>query len=327
MARLGFLMLVIFGILSNAFAGSLKFSGGISGALFKETHLRGRDSEVELTDAYLELSGGKELFGFNFSVGSILTPTVLNSVKAENRGNFGLDRENDKFGLLWGYLSLLPLSEYQIELGVLPTMVGFELPLSFLNPNITYGLVWNSQPFIYRGVRLIREVDGELRLFGEYDRGSDLNGKSGDSAFSIGLSGNYGKLSYALSYFDYSDFKNLVDFTLGCKIGRVKVFLIGDYQWLDDDKSKSAYGVALYVIPDFGSFSVPLRIEYVNDERGSNIYGFSGGAYSLTLTPTFRILSNLTFRLEYSFVKANRFRGFNGSDHKNTVSAQVFVRF
>ncbi len=67
-----------------------------------------------------------------------MTPTLIKPTKELLKGDFGV-KKNDRFGLLWGSLSLRPRKDFQVEVGVLTTMVGQELPLTTDNKNIAFG--------------------------------------------------------------------------------------------------------------------------------------------------------------------------------------------
>ena len=310
----------------------LQLNGGLSTTEFVESKAEKDESssnDLKLTDAVLELSTKDGYGGIDVAIGSLLTPTVLNSVEAKNQGNFGLNRDDhDKFGLLWGYVSASPFKNLEIDAGILPTNVGYELAPTYQNPNITFGLVWNSQPFIYKGIRATYNLNENIKIYGEYDKGNELNGNSKNHAFAVGSIGSIKDINYTVTYFDYGNYKNLVDFTLGYTYKNVQLGINGDYQWLDSNSSKKGYGIALYVIPQFGKFSIPIRTEYVKDKDDSGIYGFNNkGTYSFTLTPTYKLSEHTTIRAEYSYVKSNDDNAFNGSDHKGIASLQLSFTF
>jgi hypothetical protein len=238
---------------------NIKLSGGISATVLE---VEGNSiNDIKLTDAMIELSCGNDFGGFDIAVGSVVGQTVIGSVNNDNTAVVG-----DKYGILWGYVSATPVSGLEIDVGVLPTNVGYELAATYLNPNITYGLVWNSQPFIYKGVRATYSVTDDIQIYGEYDRGNELNGYSKDHAFAVGSIGSIGDVNYTFTYFDYENYKSLVDFTLSYKCRNVQFAVNGDYQWLNEDSSKKGYGIAFYVIPEFDRFSLPIRVEYVKDK-------------------------------------------------------------
>ncbi len=307
----------------------LKLNGGISATAFRESRTdRGTESSLKIEDLVLELSGSGNAGGFDVAVGTLLLPTVLESSQKENRGNFGLGNENDRFGLLWGYAKVKPSEKLEIDAGVLTTNVGYELPESYRNFNVTYGLVWNGQPFIYRGVRATYTVNRSLQVYGEYDRGEELNGNPKDHAFGVGAGGTLGVFYYTANYFDYGNYKNLVDISLSTECRDIKLGINGDYQWLDKESKKAGYGVALYAVPELGKFSLPVRLEYVKDRNNSGIYGFNGkGTYSVTVTPTYRLSDHAAIRTELSYVKSNYSKAFNGKSSKEILSFQISYAF
>lgn len=304
----------------------IKLSGGISNTGFNESKAEDDGSstnDIKLTDAVIDLSGGDDSGGFDIAIGSIVEPTVIGSVNNNNAAIIG-----DEYGILWGYVSATPVKGLEIDAGVLPTNVGYELAATYLNLNITYGLVWNSQPFIYKGARVTYSVTDDIQIYGEYDRGDELNGDNKNHAFAVGSIGSIGDVNYTFTYFDYGNYKNLVDFTLGYKYRNVKFAVNADYQWLDEDSSKKGYGIAFYVIPEFDKFSLPLRVEYVKDKDNSEIYGFNDkSTYSVTVTPTYKLSDHTVVRAEYSYVKSNDNDAFNGSDHKGIASIQLAYTF
>ncbi|HUO12859.1 MAG TPA: outer membrane beta-barrel protein, partial [Caulobacteraceae bacterium] len=61
----------------------------------------------------------------------------------------------DLFGAVpVGYLKIVPNSEWSIEVGQLPTLIGAESPFTYQNMNIERGLLWNQEPLISRGVQV-----------------------------------------------------------------------------------------------------------------------------------------------------------------------------
>lgn len=284
----------------GASALAVNIKGEMGTALIKELN---RASRGKITDAVVEIDGRYGCFGISGALGSLLTPTLLSSVKEELKGDFGI-RKDDRFGLLWGSLSLEPREDFEVEAGVLTTMVGQELPPTVENNNLLFGLVWNAQPFIYKGVRVYSRK-GDYLAYGEFDFGVGLNGSSKDRAFGLGLLKNRGKFQFGLNYFDYRDYKNLIDLSVGKSWKRLSVAVNVDYQWLDESPSKRGLGGALYIVPKITeNFSIPIRLEAVKDFKNSGIYGFNETAYSFTVSPTYRINGHTFIRGEFGAVKS-----------------------
>ncbi|WP_457679333.1 outer membrane beta-barrel protein [Thermovibrio sp.] len=309
------LILPVLLLLSSAQAQGVKVKGEFGLGLFKE---RGKVFKGKLTDGAVELEGSYRCFNFNAAVGSLLTPTLTSSEKEQLKGNFGLSTK-DKFGFLWGSVNAQLSKSFSVEAGVLTTMVGQELPLTTQNLNTLFGLVWGSQPFIYKGVRSYYEK-GDYTAYGEYDFGIGLNGKKGDRAFAFGLIKDKGKFQFGANYFDYRNYKNLIDLSAGKSFGSIFVSLNLDYQWLDSSAKKRGIGVALYLEPKLGKFTLPLRVERVKDFKDSGIYGFKKATYSITVSPTYRVNENLFLRAEVGEVK-------NSSLSRLTYAFQLGLSF
>ncbi|AAC06480.1 outer membrane beta-barrel protein [Aquifex aeolicus] len=319
----------------------LELYGGISAGYFYTTNEDGKDSsdKLQITNAILGLKaevGEKIRFGFDLAVGGSLWSTVWDG----GQGDFSYYDPDEKelkegVGLHWGYAYLKPFKGFEVSAGVLTTNIGYELADTYSNPNVTFGAVWYAQPFIYPGVRLTLDfseiADLPVSLYAEYNQEYDLDN------YAVGILGELGNLSYALSYYDYRASKNLVDLVLGYTIFNVDLGLNFDYQWLDDSaksagQDDSAYGVALYVIPKFetkyGEFSLPLRLEYF-DEGSSGIYfGGADKGYTLTVTPTFRPTPNTYVRAEVSYVNTDNKVFKNGTkDNKTTLAVELGFTF
>jgi hypothetical protein len=98
-----------------------------------------------------------------------------------------------------------------------------------------------------------------------------------------------------------------------------------DYQWLDNPSAgqdSSAFGVALYLIPEFGNFQLPLRAEYFN-EGNSGIYtGASlpaGDGFTLTVTPTFKPSPKTFVRGEVAYISTKEPVFASGTKSDRTI--------
>ena len=214
-----------------------------------------------------------------------------------------------------------------VDAGVLTTNVGYELADTYSNPNITFGAIWNAQPFIYPGVRVTVSPLENVNLYAEY------NQESNSDNFAVGALGELNDISFGLTYYDYRAYKNLIDVVLSYSIGMLDLGLNADYQWLDDSaktpgQDDSAYGIALYLTPTFGRLSVPVRLEYF-DEGTSGIY-FDGAdkGYTATITPTFKPTENSFIRAEVAYVSTDKKVFKNGTkDNKTTFAVELGFTF
>jgi hypothetical protein len=283
--------------------------------------------------------------GFNVGFGTVLLPTVYDGGLVDNKAII-----NKSFGPIYAVLSYKPISSLTLDVGLLTTNIGYELATSFTNPNITYGAVWSAQSFIYPGARITYAL-GDIKFYAEaskdkgYSNGSTSLQTSG--AYAVGSLGTLYGVNYAISYYDYTAYKNLIDIIFSKSINdNLDVGINFDYQWLDNTVKRSehdskGYGVAGYIIPKIGNFSLPVRIEYVDGGskgKESGIYGFIDNsnnqvniskAWTVTTTPTFRPTKNTYIRAEVSYVNSNEkiFKNSSGNPKDTKVSAAAEFGF
>ncbi len=228
------------------------------------------------------------------------------------------------FGLEYGYVSIKPVEGLTLDAGLLTTNVGYELYHTWENPNYTFGLVWWGQPVTYPGARATYSLTDSIDVYAEY------NHDQGE-AFAVGSLGSIAGFDYAITYYDYTAKKNLVDLVLSTNIAGIDVGLNVDYQWLDDSAKKtgaddSAYGVGLYILPKLtDTISVPVRLEYV-DEGTSEIYGVAGdNAWSITVTPTWSPTGNTYLRAEVAYVATDKKGFYDGNKPSDIDDNRTFV--
>ncbi len=324
-----FLLLAAVGLLtfSAANAGSItvansdiEMSGGVTAAYFYTTNIgkNANNDYFSVTNFDIDLTAKvNSAITFEAGIGEAILPDLLDP-KPSAEG----------FEVEYAYVNIAPVDNLTISAGKLLTNVGYELYDTFNNPNYHYGLVWWGQPVTYPGARLTYTVMEGMDVYAEYTQ-------DGTDSFAVGSLGSFNGIDYAISYFDYAASKNLVDLVLSTEIAGIQVALNADYQWLDDSakeggKDDSAWGAALYVIPNItDTVSVPVRIEYIS-EGNSEIYGVAGdNAWSFTITPTWKPTKNTYLRAEIAYVNTDE-KGFtddDGSNKDNRVSAGIEAGF
>jgi len=248
----------------------LRLGGALSGGYISTNNNPDRDSFV-LTNVLVTLTGTqKGVFEVNFDValGGLAQPSFWNGgmspPQSFNFNTYGMDRVG--IGPVWSYLTLNPSSFLSLDVGLLPTNVGYEVANTYSNPNVILGTVWFAQPVIYPAIRATVST-GSINLYAEY------NQEFGGDNFAIGSVGEIGALSYAVSYYDYKNARNLIDVVGSFTVGIIDLGLNLDYQWLDNRAGRRgyAYGIALYAIPNMGNIKLPVRVEYF-DEADTGIY-------------------------------------------------------
>ena len=320
--------------LSLKVSQDLSLYGALTGAYFYTNNHSITNSTLDkfnLTNGIIGLTGevGKGVkVDFDLAVGSLLMPTVWDGGQGDPM-RFDFSQKGivtEGFGFLWGYVSVKPVDTVSVSLGVMPTNVGYEVANTYVNPNITLGTTWTAQPVIYPAVRVTFSGVEGIDLYAEYNQEGDLDN------FAFGALGELMGISFALSYYDYRSAKNLIDLVLSYSLGNVDLGFNLDYQWLDDPgpgQDDSAYGLALYAIPRFGQFSVPVRLEYFN-EGTSQIYsdGNADKGYTFTITPTFKPTENTFLRAEVAYISTDNNVFKNGTkDNKTTLSVEIGFTF
>lgn len=343
--------LVVLGLLSGvtiANAGQITvansdidLSGGVtSGYFYSNNTGSSNHDDFKVSNLIVSLSSQPKNGGLGFTAafGTILLPTLYDGGITDNKAIL-----NEKFGILFGYATYAPFENLTLDAGLLTTNIGYEIATSFSNPNITYGGVFYAQPFIYPGARITYTYK-DFKFYGEVSKdkgyldGSSYSPTSG--AYAVGTLGTVYGINYALSYYDYTAYKNLVDLVLSKSINEnLDVALNFDYQWLDKTAKQSGhdsngYGVAVYIIPKYQSFSLPIRVEYLNDGskgKESGIYNYVSSAYTVTLTPTYKPTKNTYIRAEASYFKSDSKIFFdksnNPKDSKTSASIELGFLF
>lgn len=253
-------LLTLLTLISLALGVEVKPYGGVSFAFFSFN----KTTALNLTNALLgiETSQKDEVeTTLNLLVGNHLLPTVYGS---------GVEPFNESAKVVWAFITLKK-ENLSLDLGLIPTNVGYELPENYENPNITYGGVWNSQPFIYKGIRLSYEFKS-FTLYGEYNQDGGTNN----------FAGGIISKNLTLNLFSYPNM-TLVDLVLSKETRRVDLALNLDYF------SNKNYGLALYLIPKFGKVKLPLRLETFKDRT-----------YTITLTPTYELSERFKLRAEFA---------------------------
>ena len=302
----------------------LSIYGGFSGGYFFSTE--GNGSKPQITNAIIGISGetGKEAkVGFDLAIGGSLWATVYDGAQGDlasvslEVNKFGstvrdvsVSSLKEGVGVLWGYVDIKPFDTLSISAGMLTTNIGYEIADTYSNPNATFGAVWNAQPFIYPGLRLTFSPMDGMSVYAE------TNQEYGTNNFAVGFLGSLGSITLNLQYYDYENNKNLVDVVFGYSLGIVDIGLNADYQMLDG-QSGSAYGVALYLIPNLGSITAPVRLEYFD---GGNTGIYTGGSgTSITITPTYKVADNGFIRLEAAYITTSEKTFQDGSANSNTT--------
>ncbi|HLZ75504.1 outer membrane beta-barrel protein [Phenylobacterium sp.] len=220
------------------------------------------------------------------------------------------------------YIKIVPNAAFNVEVGILPTLIGAEYTFSFQNLNIERGLLWNQEPAISRGVQA-NYTQGPLAVSvsindGYYsDHYSTVSGLatytlSPKDTLAVAASGNFDKTSR-------SSFVTPVAQNNGTIWNVIYTHTEGNWvlnpyiQYSTTPKdnafglpsSASTFGAAVLAKYQFNPlFNLAGRVEYISSS-GSQVallYGTKSDAWSFTLTPTLQVKQYFV-RGEFSYTK------------------------
>lgn len=286
-----------------AFAGTITTSadinlnGGMTAGYFNTSNTGSNVSDdYKVSDFMVELSGdAAKGVGFVGAFGTMAAVTV---------GDGGVDNSPYDYGFQYGWLTVAPADGLSIQAGMLATNVGYEVAPSYDNANIAIAALWGGQPVYYPGVR----VNYDLGDLGFYVEANNDSLGTATKAWAAGVSGTADVLDYSVSYYNYNGYKDLIDVIVSADLGGLPVAANIDYHMLENAPAAgaddTAYGLALYVSPTMGEFSVPVRVEYLSDGTSGIYYGVDT-AYTLTVTPTYHYTENTFVRAEVSYVSSD----------------------
>lgn len=310
----------------------LQFTGGISAGSFyaSQPGPDASNNQFLLSNFLVELSpvDQNQPVGFTGAFGETSTPSVLSV--PEN--NTALDIE-------YASLTLMPITGTSVEVGLLQPNAGFENTYTFNNVNAMLGAVASQQPYNAYGARFGYDIQDVHVCAGYYkkrldqDEYNDRGYEPGDS-WEIGLGGSILDNTFSLYHYQLEAQRRLTGVVVERTLGNVSLAANVDYwRWnasMDDGRDKTAVGFAVYAAPTFGSFSVPVRLEYI-DQGKSLIYIEEPDAkriYTMTVSPTYRYGDHAYVRLEAAYAHADHgFADTDGNPESKRVCATAEVGY
>ena len=317
-----------------SFLKSVEFSGGVSAGWFYASHPGPdtSDNEALVSNFLLGVATTDKgaLVGFDLGVGQTSTPSVLSTPE-----------QNRDYRVEYAALLVHPIPDGELAVGLLKPIAGYEDTYTYNNRNVVHGIVASQQPYNAYGARVKYSVAGVELNAGYYSKrlaedeyevdlyGDGSRVKRVDRAWEVTAGGEAAGLCYRAYYYHLEGMKALAGAVLEYTVGNVALGLNGDYwRWTgslsSDFDRKYAMGLALYVAPSFGSFSLPVRVEYVN-QGGSRIYVDNADTktlWSATVTPTYKVTEKAYVRAEASFVHG---RDAFADDDGNAKSSRVYL--
>ena len=316
------------GMLKSALT-RIEITGGISAGYFYASNPgeNGSDDEFLLSNFLVELSSSNKglPMGFGGAFGETSTPSLLDT--PENNNNFDIE---------YASLTLKPITDLSIEAGLLQPNAGFENTYTFNNKNVILGAVASQQPYNAYGARIGYDHNkNDLSFWGGYykERLDDDEYNSPDYAWEIGLSASISKNTYSLYHYNVHGQRSLTGVVIESTIQGIDIALNLDYwRWdnriIDLQGNKSSIGVAVYICPNFNNFSIPVRLEYINQDS-SRIYIDTINAErisSVTVSPTWYFDEKTYVRVESVYVNADSaFIHKDGISKDNRISLAIEV--
>ncbi len=235
------------------------------------------------------------------------------------------DYTSNSYGVVpQAWIKIAPSANFNVQAGILPTLIGLEAPFTFQNINIERGILWGQENVMTRGVQA-NVTAGKLSFSLAYTDGffsGKLNWLSGIASYVDGphtlsvvvggaLSKNYRSTFNTPVVQNNSTMVNVIYSYSGSKWLVQPYF---QYAWVPDlpqlgtTKAENfAVGLlAKYKIDD--NWSLPVRFEYIDTNRPSAtaanfLYGPGSNAFTFTVTPTYT-WQRFFVRPEFSYVRA-----------------------
>jgi len=307
--------------------GSLKIGGAISGMAFYQDNAANlfpgdKHSLLDLVDGQIFLNKNDGWFQWfvqagNYTVHSLGVPYIKTSVYTP--GTFGIVPQ--------AYIKIVPADNFSIQVGKLPTLVGYETTFSFQNANVERGLLWGQENAVNQGVQ-VNYAAGPVSLSVSLADGfysSRLNTISGLLSWTID---DQNILAFAgagkLSHTGYSrafttlavNNQSIYNIMYTHTSGKWTIAPYLQYSNVPADPTvgiaagASTYGAAVLSSYAFDeNWKIAARAEYIKDEGtapgASNLlYGQGSEAVSFTITPSYQ-WGVFFVRPEFSYVSAS----------------------
>jgi hypothetical protein len=315
----------------QSFLSGIKLAGGISAGYFYASNpgVDVSDDEFMLSNFLIELSSTNEELpiGFTGAFGQTSTHSIL-----------GTPEQNDDYDIEYASLTLKPSNGIGLEMGLLEPNSGFENTYTYNNKNILLGAIASQQPYNAYGARVSYDISS-ISIWGGYykDRLDDEEYNSPDYTWEIGVSGSLNDTDFNIYNYYIKGQRNLVGASVERTIGNIDLaFNIDYWKWSEDVESlyekDSSIGAAFYFCPNFDKFSIPIRLEYINQDK-SQLYTESPDTqdiYSATVSPTWHFNDSAYIRAEAAYINGDSaFEDDSGNikDHRFNLAVELGYLF
>ena len=330
--------------------GKLDVQGIASGMAFYQDFPQGaagtmgaKNVGADITNGMVIIQKNTGALQFYIQAGAYSFPTLAAAIPSSTSDiNF--------FGAMpVAYLKYAPSSDYSVEVGKLPTLIGAEGGFTYQNINIARGLLWDVEPLVSRGVQFNASkgpISASVSLNDGYysNRYNVMSGLlsyaiNGSNTVSFYAQGPLGKVRQPFTTAAYSAIGTSSDIYGVEYVYSSGPWMIEPYvQYMHTPQSNrlgiahsfSNYGASVLADYSFtNTISLGSRVEYldVGGKPGEQISGVAASltdlpadshAWSITLTPTYQD-GGFFARADLSYVAASAPAGLGLSGGTNTT--------
>ncbi len=246
------------------------------------------------------------------------------------------------------WIKIAPSANFNIQAGILPSMIGAEAPFTFQNMNIDRGILWGQENVMTRGVQANLTL-GKLALslsLTDGFFGGKLNWLSGLAAYTINASNSISfvaggpfNTSYRSSFATSPIFNNSSIYDVIYTYSNGPIMIQPYFQYtsvpalplFETGKTETYSGAVLAKYNFSEHFSLPVRFEYISTSAPSGnspsvLLGPGSEAFSFTITPTY-LWKQFFARPEFSVVAGSKVTPGYGFGADGNSTSQVRGRF
>jgi Putative beta-barrel porin-2, OmpL-like. bbp2 len=225
------------------------------------------------------------------------------------------------------WAKIAPSANFNVQVGILPTLIGLEAPFTFQNLNIDRGILWGQENVLTRAVQANLTV-GKAAFslsFGDGFFSGKYNWLSGTATYNFNASNiltlvaggaltkNYRSTFGTPIFQNNSSIYNVIyTYTKGPILIQpyFQYTHVPSLPLIGTGTADSYSGAVLARYTVSPNFSVPVRFEYISTtgtaarNSPSLIYGTGSKAFTFTITPTYTF-DRFFIRPEFSIVSAS----------------------
>ncbi|NPA39619.1 MAG: porin [Thermodesulfobacteria bacterium] len=332
--------------------GKVSINGAVSTYILSGTKVVNSDRNTfyDVGSAVIDISKEASPVGFEVLAGAYATPVLGSPL------SYAADTTKTLSPIPVAYLKFKAIKGVELDIGRMPTLIGYESAFTYQNPYIQRGLVWNMQPVLHDGIRASFSYAG-------FDFKAGIN----DGYYSASTKTTDGKLviSPAVEFSISKELNSKLSLSFNCLIpsksakpndtadpaNKEQYDIVGSYSFgklsvgfdtlyvyapKDDEagvpEAAKAFGTALhfsYLVSQ--SLSLNARLEYVKDfsDKGQiDLVGLGddNSAVTFTLSPEYEE-GSLFVKGELSYVKASKNFTYKNKDFQVRGGFEVGLKF